>query len=127
MKSQTKGNKVLIRFGKRRQATFTAGGRRRYVIEKVYGDKGVVAVNGELRFHDGTEAWAILIIDEASSGEHSGTGVFLPDGDLTFQDDDDFLQKLGKKREDVFPYRYRYSAAIAALADHHVGDDGWSH
>ena len=125
-----KGNKVIIDFGSKK-ATFTAGGKKRHLIEKyrdsmAYGDVGHVMVNGLVRFADGTEAYAVLEFDETSSGEHYGTGVFLPDGRLVFQDEEGFILALGKKAEEVFPYKYKYTGAMNALSDHHVGDDGWS-
>ena len=40
MKAQTKGNQVIIDFGGRR-STFTAGGRKRYML-----NDGIVMVNG---------------------------------------------------------------------------------
>ena len=125
-----KGNKVTVQFGGRKKATFTAGGRKRYLIAKEWdsprGPVGYVMVNGVVRFADGTEAYAVLEIDEASSGEHCGTGVFLPDGRLVFQDEEGFILALGKKAEEVFPYKYKYTGTVNALSDHHVGDDGWS-
>ena len=86
----------------------------------------MVMVNGEIRLADGTEAYALLEIDESSSGEHWGTGVFLPCGDVVWQDDADFLARIGKTSGQVFPYKYKYTGAVRALSDHHVGNDGWS-
>ena len=125
-----KGNKVQIDFGGRKRATFTAGGRKRYLVEKVrdslaYGSIGYVMVNGRIRFADGTEAYCLLEIDESSSGEHGGTGVFLPDGGIVFQNEPGFLEKLGKTKAEVFPYAYKYTVGLKAH-DHHVNDDGWS-
>lgn len=125
-----KGNKVSIDFGGKK-ATFTAGGRKRHLIEKysdsmAHGAVGYVMVNGVVRFADGTEAYAVLEFDETSSGEHHGTGIFLPDGRLVFQDEAEFLATLGKTKDEVFPYKYKYTGAVKALSDHHIGDDGWS-
>lgn len=132
MKKATKGNKVTVSFGTGRKPTFTAGGRKRHLVDAVYnsmaagGPIGVVVVNGVVRFHDGTEAYALLQIDESSSGEHHGTGIFLPGGGFVWQDDADFCEQVGRDKADVFPYRYRYTGRVLALSDHHVGDDGWS-
>ena len=138
MKEETKGNKIQLDFGKKRhpkentKPTFIAGGRKRALIECTgdsysMGDVGMVAVNGLIRMADGTEAYAVLIIDENSSGEHFGTGVFVDHPDvITFQDEPDFLEKLGKTKEQVFPYKYKYDGEVRALCDHHVGADGWS-
>ena len=125
-----KGNKVKIDFGGK-TATFTAGGRKRFLVEKyresmAHGDIGFVMVNGVIRFADGTEAYCLLEIDESSSGEHCGTGVFLPNGNFVWQGDDGFLKALGKTKSQAFPYRYKYTGAVNALSDHHVGEDGWS-
>ena len=130
MLKETKGNKVSIDFGGRK-ATFTAGGRKRFLIEKMrdsnaFGTIGYVMVNGKVRFADGTEAYCVLEIDESSSGEHSGTGVFLPNGQLVFQDEPYFLSAIGKTKEQAFPYKYKYTGAVHALSDHHIGNDGWS-
>ena len=127
-----KGNKVTINFGGRKKATFTAGGRKRYLVSQEYdsgsmGAIGYIMVNGLIRLADGTEAYAVLEIDEGSSGEHGGTGVFLPDGQLVFQDEEGFTASLGKTKDQVFPYKYKYTGTVKVLgSDHHVGDDGWS-
>jgi hypothetical protein len=126
-----KGNKVTIEFGGRKKATFTAGGRKRYLVHKEYdsgsmGPIGSVMVNGVLRLADGTEAFCLLEIDESSSGEHCGTGVFLPDGGFVWQDEDGFAAAMGKTSDQIFPYHYKYTGTVKALSDHHVGDDGWS-
>ena len=129
MLKQTKGNKILVDFGKKPQR-FIAGGRRRYLIHKAYneidGPCGVVAVNGRIRMADGTEAYAILLIDEASSGEHCGPGVFCPDGNVRFQSDKDFVSGMGKTSAEVFPYKYKYDVDLRTN-DFHIGLDGWSH
>ena len=91
MRTKQKGLKVIIAYKKGKQTTFKASGRKRYPI----GD-GMVAVNGTIKFADGTFAYAVLEIDESSSGEHHGTGIFLLDGDFVFQGDPDFLKKLHK-------------------------------
>ena len=128
-KTQTKGAKVRIAFGDGKEATFTAGGRKRYLVSEEYktvnGAIGEVMTNAEIRLADGTMVWGLLSIDETSSCEHWGTGIFTPSGQITFQDDPDFLTKLGKTSEQVFPYQYRYSAMLKA-SDHHIGEDGWS-
>jgi len=121
VKAETKGNKVTIDFGGRK-STFTAGGRKRYMIED-----GIVMVNGLIRFADGTEAHCVLEIGEDDGGEHFGTGVFLPNGNVVFQDDADFLSGLGKAKEQVYPYRYKYTVPLQMYRDdHHIGADGWS-
>ena len=127
--SETKGLKVRINFGGRKEATFTAGGRKRYMVNKEwdgpYGPVGFVYVNGTVRLADGTKVYAILGISEPDSCEHCDTGVFTPSGDLVWQGDEGFCEALGKTKEQVFPYKYRYDKELNGR-DHHVGDDGWS-
>jgi len=132
MKTQTKGNKVTIDFGHGiGKPTFTAGGRKRFLVDPVRdslqanGPIGMVMVNGLIRFADGTEAHCLLEISEVDSGEHFGTGVFLPDGDLVWQNENRFLSALGKTKDQVYPYKYKYTGKVNCY-DHHIGDDGWS-
>jgi len=121
MKAATRGNVAALVFGRGKVVSFTAGGKKRYEIQP-----GYVIVNGEIRMADGTEAFALLEFDELSSGEHSGTGIFIPDKDvIVFLDEEGSLDKLGKTTAEVFPYRYRYHVQLSC-SDHHVGDDGWS-
>lgn len=127
----SKGNKVVINFGAGKSATFTAGGRKRYLVQKVYdsasmGAIGCIMVNGIVRFADGSEAFAVLEIDESSSGEHGGTGVFLPDGTFVWQWDEKFCEAMGKTHDDVFPYKYKYTGTVKTPSDHHISSDGWS-
>ena len=129
---KAKGNKVKVDFGTGHAPTFTAGGRKRYLVDQVRhsvsagGPIGVVVVNGVIRFADGTEAYCLLEIDESSAGEHCGTGVFLPGGGFTWQGDADFCDRIGKPADEVFPYRYKYTGDVRALSNHHIGNDGWS-
>ena len=118
-----KGNKINIGLGDKAH-TFTAGGRKRLDL-----GEGMVIVNGVVRFANGQEHYAVLEIDESSSGEHWGTGIFIPSDkhacDMTWQDDDDFFQRLGLTQEEVYPYTYKYTGNVKCN-DHHIGDDGWS-
>jgi hypothetical protein len=118
MKKQTKGIKYPIMFDHGKE-TFTAGGRRRVAL----GD-GMVIVNGRVRLADGTECYALLEIDESSSGEHCGTAIMTESG-VWFSDEARFLKRIGKTKDQVYPYSYKYDAALRCH-DHHVGDDGWS-
>ena len=77
----------------------------------------------KLRLADGTEHDGIVQICETDSGEHYGTGIWVDDG-VTWQDDADFLERLGRTKEQVFPYKYNYFGYVPC--DHHVRDDGWS-
>ena len=115
-----KGNKINLGGGN----IFTAGGRKRMPL----GD-GLVIVNGIVRLANGQEHYAVLEIDESSSGEHWGTGIFIPSDeypcDMTWQGDKDFFQRLGLTQEEVYPYKYKYTGKVRC-EDHHIGDDGWS-
>lgn len=128
LQKQTKGNKVTVDFGDGKEATFTAGCCKRYLVDEDPHAPGVgyVVVNGEVRFADGSTAYALIEIDECSSGEHGGTGIFLPNGDVLFQSDEGFKEALvAAGVTEAFPYQYRYQGA-PRCNDHHVGDDGWS-
>lgn len=114
-------NKIEINFGNKK-ATFSRKGRKRVVIER-----GLVMVNGKVKANDGTVYDALLEIDEGSSGEHCGTGIFYEKDTprIVFQDDKDFLEKVGKTKDEFFPYKYKYNAQIYCY-DHHIGENGWS-
>ena len=117
-KKATKGDKLDIRFEEGgKLTTFTAGGRRRVLV-----DDGQVYVNGQVKTADGDIYWAVLGIDESSSGEHFDTLVFLPEGGVASGDE---LVTL-KGWKGVFPYRYKYAPILRCRADHHIGEDGWS-
>ena len=74
---------------------------------------------------DGTAYSGLVTISDMDGGELYGAAIYLADtNDITEQSDDDFLEKLGRSAEEVFPYRYKYHGKIAC--DHHVGADGWS-
>jgi len=113
--------KTHIDFGNGKTHVFTAGGRARYEI-----DENFVMVNGIVEFADGSLHYALLEIDESSSGEHCGTGIFLDGGGITFQGDKDFLQKLGRTTEEVFGYRYKVSAPLHCEDIHTDEVTGWS-
>ena len=116
--------RIRIDFG-HKAATFIAGGRKRVVVTDDPYEGKMVYVNGEIIMADGTEAYAVLIFDESSSGEHWGTGVFVPGKGVFFDDEPDFYQKLGKTQAQYIPYKYKYSVQLDCH-DHHIGDNGWS-
>ena len=123
-KKKTKGTQLGIEHRDGSVTKFIAGGRKRKVIED--GEYGVyVLVNAEVKLADGTKAHALLEIDESSSGEHCGTGVFKDDGGFVWQNEPNFLIALGKTSEEVYPYTYKCSAKLKCN-DHHVGENGWS-
>jgi hypothetical protein len=80
-----------------------------------------IDATGVVRLADGTEYPALLNLCMSDSGEHYGTWVHLDAvGWVELSPD-----VLGRSREQVFPYRYRYHFA-GLFPDHHVGADGWS-
>ena len=123
MKAETEGQSVQIDYGDGKMFKFIAGSPARLLIDDEF---GLAVVSGEVRLADGTEAYAVLEIDETSSGEHCGTGILTAGGAIVFQGESSFLELLGKTGEQVFPYRYRYYTANILGSDHHIGDDGWS-
>lgn len=82
-------------------------------------------VRGRVRLADGTELPAVLQLCVSDSCEHWGTTVRLPDGSWADQQDDDFLARLGRTKEQVFPYAYTYDR-IPDAHDHHLMENGWS-
>lgn len=143
-KELTIGGSIEIEIESGIVSTFSAGGRQRVPFSNPV---GFVAVNGQIRFADKSEAWAILCIDENAAGELHDYGVFVPDGDsvdVVFADDfeDDFVgnteeevaahinddswqtrfsSAIGKKPKDVWPFSYRYDTPLI------IGEDGWFH
>jgi len=123
----TKGKKVDVCYQRGKPATtFIAGGCERLEV-----DEYLTVVNGKVKLADGTVCNALLEIDETSSGEHCGTGIFFtePDGacNITFQGDENFLTPLGKTKEQVYPYKYRYEPGLVHCYDHHIDEEtGWS-
>tara|TARA_R100000234_G_scaffold110272_1_gene82577 strand:+ start:292 stop:747 length:456 start_codon:yes stop_codon:yes gene_type:complete len=125
MLKDTNGNKVKLNIGDGRMPTFTAGGKRRFIIEESkytsfrWGKYGYVAVNCKIRFADGTLHNGIALIDEESSGELCGMLVFMKDVGVCR------VVELNHKDEDIFPIKYKLNVPIHCN-DIHVGDDGWS-
>jgi len=116
---QTKGIKTEIQSGSK-IFTFTSNGKKR--IET---DEEMVLINGKVRLPDGQELYAILSIDELSSGEHCTTFVWTPDGTLEDLHKTKTHINLNRTPNQIFPYQYRYTVPIHCH-DHHVGPDGWS-
>jgi hypothetical protein len=114
--SQTKGHKVQINFGVK-NTTFTAGGKKRVLVDEYYPNCGAVYVNGEIKDTQGNRYYAILELDESSSGEYYG-GVYFetqPNGKVEVKE---ILGNIGV-------HSYKYHTHINAN-DHHIGEDGWS-
>jgi len=118
-REQTRGRHIQVSFGGGRRCIFEAGKPKRHGYAE-----GFIMVTGEVQLADGSRYWALLEICEEDSGEHYGTGIVTPGG-LAFQDEENFLQELGKTREEVFPYKYR--SLVQIPGDIHVDPvTGWS-
>jgi len=124
-KAKSKSKKVFVEFDNGREELFTAGGRRRVVMQDDNRAGRIVYVNGEVELADGTKAWAILCFDETSSGEHWDTMVWMESGKVIVSGGG-FAAGLGKSEAEVYPYRYKYHVPLVDCHDHHVGADGWS-
>lgn len=78
----------------------------------------------KIKLADGSVHDGMVVLCDQDSGEHYGTGIYLTEtNDMTFQDDPDFLDKLGRTSEQVFPYKYKYHGSFN---DIHVDAHGWS-
>ena len=91
-------------------------------------DDGEVFANGIVKANDGRFYEAVPVIDETSSGELWGTYLFMPNGEVAVQGDEEFesiLEKNGTSLDQLFPYTYFY-AGILSCEDFHIGPDGWS-
>lgn len=114
--NQTKGAKVKVDFGDGKNPTFTAGGKKRFLIEEEWGGVGMVMVNGEVKDRQGNRYYALLEIDETSSGEYYGGFYF----DTTTNG-----VVVKKIMGNLGVHEYKYHALLKCF-DHHIGDDGWS-
>jgi hypothetical protein len=112
-------NKCKLLFGEGKSAIFTEG--RSKCVD--HGD-GFITVTGKVKIADGTKYDAIIDICAEDSGENYGVMLWV-NGELTHQQDSNFLTTLNKTADQVFPYRYNYRPHYINH-DHHVGDDGWS-
>jgi len=113
--AQTKGHKIKLNFGSK-VATFVAGGKKRVLVEEYHLGCGAIYVNGEIKDKEGNRFYAILELDESSSGEYYG-GLYFENTPQGIQ----VKEILGN----IGVHEYKYHALINAH-DHHVGDDGWS-
>lgn len=78
----------------------------------------------EFIFADGSHHLGYVLICDRNSGEHYGT-MILHNGKGIFQEQKQFATCLGKTKEQIFPYKYRYAGRIKN--DHHVDQEtGWS-
>ena len=73
----------------------------------------------------------VVAISRQDSGEHWATLIHLPGGGVADQDDDDFLDKLGKTKEQVFMQHSSHSIEVSlpifsraySRCDHHINSD----
>jgi len=133
LKARTLGAAETLTYPDEHRLRFVAGQPARFEL-----GLGMVAVTGEVLFADGSEAWAILELfeddgappeggrDRRASTELTGVGVFTPDGGTSFDGYEDFLARLGKNAEQVYPYRVRILPPIQQVPMLMLGLDGWS-
>jgi hypothetical protein len=84
----------------------------------------MVLINADIRLNDGTILPAVLQIDEQSSGEHWGT-FFLLDDKIVSQSSKNIFTALGKTKDQIFPYSYRYYVDLKC-DDIHAKKGEWS-
>ena len=85
---------------------------------------GFVLVTGEIEARNGKRFWVIHEICEEDSGEYYGS-YFPYQGRLISGSGDRLAKSLGMRKEDLFPYRYRYDIPLRQI-DIHIGYDGWN-
>jgi len=123
-KAECKGNRILVDFGGEKPVLFIAGSK---AVGKPVGENGdITMMNGEVILADKSKYWAVIGISKDDGGEHWETMIFTPNG-LAIQGEDNFLEILGKSKEQVYGYKYRYFPEYERSRDHHVDDmTGWS-
>jgi hypothetical protein len=91
-------------------------------------DDGCSLRSAEFMLADGSLISGVVEISHEDGGEHCGTALVDPaTNTLTNQQDPDFLSRLNRTQQQVFPYRYRYNEWQTAPRDHHIDDvTGWS-
>lgn len=99
---------------------FESEGRKRHD----HGD-GFSSMNGVVKFADGTIVYAIIDVCHEDSGEHYGCLFFVPHNGGQVVEQKHLLIATGKSKDDVYPYKYKYTGQPLSN-DHHVGPDGWS-
>lgn len=99
---------------------FVAGGKKRAPL----GDDFSL-VNVRLRFASGQEAYGVAEIDERRGCKRKTVGVFLLDGSLVFDNDPEFVSRLGIRKADIFPISHKISANVP-VPDVHADESGWA-
>lgn len=79
-------------------------------------NSGYFLIGGKIRIADNTEYYAILGISSDDSGELFEAHFFI-NGEWVSQKDEQFLKKLGKKKNQIFPYKYHLNAKVGGDAN----------
>jgi len=107
---------------RKKTISFGKGARPKHVV---MGD-GFSIISADFVLADGTKMKGFVEICTADGGEHYGSAFYLPwSNGLAEQDEDNFLPKMRKSKEEVFPYSYRYHGWESSY-DHHLNEQGWS-
>ena len=82
----------------------------------------------EFKLADGTLMTGFVDLCDQDGGEHYGSVFYLPwSNTIVEQTDTKFAAKMGKSKEEIFPYSYRYNGWQIDCRDHHIDKDtGWS-
>lgn len=81
--------------------------------------------SAEFKLADGSRAYGAVLLCDGDSGEHYGSFIISPAGDIAEQGTSEFFDLLGRTEDEVVPYKYRYFDPLER--DHHVDEDtGWS-
>ncbi len=72
---------------------------------------GFYLISGKIKLADRTELHALFGVDTDSSGELCSTEILTQDG-WTSQADNDFLERLKRTKEQVFPYKYHLNKPV---------------
>ncbi len=74
-------------------------------------NSGYFLITGKIKIADGSTYPAIFGISSDYSGELF-EAYFLVNGKWVSQEDKNFLKKLGKKKSQVFPYKYHLNVKV---------------
>ena len=102
-------------------------GHRAKIFRNPDGEHGWSLRTADFKLADGTELKGFVSLCDMDSGEHYGSGFYLPESnDIVEQDDEKFIEKMGKTKEQIYPYSYRYHGWEEGF-DHHINEEtGWS-
>lgn len=80
-------------------------------VKKIKEDSGYYLISGEIEIKDKTKYPAIIGISSDDSGELF-EAFFWIESELVSQSDKNFLEKMGKNRESIFPYMYHLNVKV---------------